>query len=109
MVANTVSHTLKHPIEVEGKTLTSITLHEPDVDDLERIDDLSIEPGVRIKVRQLRGMIEILGDLPPEAVGKVHRDDFVKVTALVVPLLDAPEEETSSASSSSGASTATQS
>ena len=107
MVAKTVRHDLKHPVEADGKAFASITLREPDIEALEAIDDLAIEPGVRIKVRQLRSMIEILGDLPPEVVGKIHRDDFAKITVLVVPLLDAPEEEVSSTSSPSGASTAT--
>jgi hypothetical protein len=94
MAARTVKHDLKHPIKADEKTFVSITLREPDVNALEAIDDLAIEPGVRMKVRQVRGMIEILGDVPPAVVGKMHRDDFVKVTEMVVPLLEGPEAET---------------
>jgi hypothetical protein len=107
MAGKTIKHDFKHPIEAEGKTFASITLREPDVDALEAIDELGIEPGVRMKVRQVRGMLVILGDMPDEAVGKMHRDDFAKVSEMIVPLLDPPEEETSPPSSSSGASSGT--
>lgn len=89
----TATHALKFPITVGEKTYAAITLREPDVEALEAIDDLGIEPGKALKVRHMRGIIEALGDAPSEAVGKLHRDDLAALGELLGPLLDGAEAE----------------
>mgnify|MGYP001106100179 CR=1 FL=1 len=94
----TVTHKLKFPIEFDGEKIEKITLREPDVEALEQIDELDIQPGKPIRVRQMRGMIAALGDAPDAALGKLHRDDLVALGELIAPLLDSAEPETAEAS-----------
>ncbi|MCT8999224.1 phage tail assembly protein [Chelativorans intermedius] len=93
----TVTHTLKFPLQFEGRKIEKITLREPDVEALEKIDELDIQPGKPVRVRQMRGMIAALGDCPPEALGKLHRDDLAALGELLGPLLEG-EPETAAAS-----------
>lgn len=83
----TVTHRLKYPVVVNGERIEQITLREPDVEALEKIDDLGIEEGKELKVRQLRGIIEAIGDAPDGAIGKLHRADIEALGNLAVPLL----------------------
>ena len=94
----TVTHKLKFPIEFDGEKIEKITLRAPDVEALEQIDELDIQPGKPIRVRQMRGMIAALGDAPDAALGKLHRDDLVALGELIAPLLDSAEPETAEAS-----------
>lgn len=94
----TVTHNLKFPVDHEGAKIEKITLREPDVEALEAIDELEIEPGKPIRVRQMRGMIAALGDAPDAALGKLHRDDLAALGELIAPLLDSAEPETAEAS-----------
>lgn len=84
----TATHRLKFPIEFDGEKIEKITLREPDVEALEKIDDLEIEPGKNLRVRQIRGIIAALGDVPADALGKMHKSDLEALGALIAPLLE---------------------
>lgn len=85
--------TLDHPITKGDKKISSITLREPNVDMLEEVEELGIEPGSRIRVKQMRGIIAILGDVPTEDLGGLHRDDMKKLADVAAPLLFPEEPE----------------
>lgn len=70
---------LTHPIpEGEGsdKKITAITLFEPDVEALEKIEDLGIEAGKKLSVKQIRGAIAAMSRLDDDVIKKLHRSDF---------------------------------
>lgn len=94
----TVTHKLKFPLEFDGEKIEKITLREPDVEALEQIDELDIQPGKPIRVRQMRGMIEALSDVPGDALKKMHSDDLTALGELLAPLLGDAEPETAEAS-----------
>ena len=81
------THTLANAVTVDGKIYTAITLREPDVDAREAIDDLGIEPGKPVRVRQMRGVIAALADCPDAVIGKIGKADFRALSEMVVPLL----------------------
>lgn len=89
----TASHELKFPVEMEGSKVTKITLREPDVEALEAIDELGIEPGKPMRIKHIRGIIETLGDAPAGTIGKLHRTDIAALGELLGPLLEDPETE----------------
>lgn len=86
------AHPLKHPITFGEKTYTAVTLREPDADALEAIDDLGIVEGQRARIGQLKGLLCALADVPPEVIGKLHRDDFVDLQGIAIPLLHPPAD-----------------
>lgn len=93
MTWKTRTHALAHPVEFDGSAVHSITLREPDLDALERIEALGLPSGDELpSLVQVRGMIEALSGLPTALVGKLHRDDFTAVAAFVVPLLTGDAE-----------------
>lgn len=87
-----VRHTLAHPVEGEAGQITEIVLREPDVEALERIDDMSLAEGQKIKIAQLRAIIAALSRLPDETIKRLHKDDFTVLGELAVPLLDMEAE-----------------
>lgn len=87
------THVLKFPVTVGDMAAAAVTLREPDVEALEAIDELGIVPGAALRVKQMRGIIEALGDAPPEVIGKLHRDDLAALGELLGPLLDGGEPE----------------
>lgn len=86
-----VRYALVYPVEGEDGLLTEIVLREPDVEALERIDDISLAEGHKIKIAQLRAIIAALSRLPDETVKKLHKEDFTALGELAVPLLDMEE------------------
>ena len=65
-------------------------LREPDIDGLEKIDDLGLTEGAPIKVSQIRAIIAILSGLPDETVKKFYKRDFAAVGEKLLPLLAEP-------------------
>ena len=91
MAWKTHTHSLLHAVNHEGRSYSTITLSEPDADALEAIDELGIEEGKRPSVRQLKGFIAAIADTP-DIVGKLHRDDFIALQEIAIPLVSPPEE-----------------
>jgi hypothetical protein len=89
----TITHTLTHPINCAGKTYDRITLREPDVDALEAIEELGLEEGAKMGIKQLRGVIVALCDLDDAAIGKMHRTDLMAMGELIAPLLSGSESD----------------
>lgn len=90
MAWKTHTHTLLHAVNHEGRSYSAITLREPDADALEAIDELGIKEGEKASIRQLKGFIGALADAP-EIVGKLHRDDFIALQEIAIPLVSPPE------------------
>lgn len=91
MTWKTKTHVLKFPVTLGDKTYAAVTLREPDVDALEVIEELGIEEGKRPTIRQARGLIAALADVPTEALGKMHKDDLAELGEMVAPLLEGEE------------------
>ena len=103
----TIAHTLLYPIPVGEKTYSTFIMTEPDVEALEKVEDLGVfnreplkdasgavmidEDGDPVlpplKVSEVRKLLVILGDLPEEVVLKMHPRDFNIVGKSVGPLL----------------------
>lgn len=94
---------LDYPITDGDKTFTFIELREPDADALEAIEDAGFVEGIQPTNRQLKLSLQALSKWPMERIGRLHRKDFAKATAAVVPLLLEPSD--SSGEDSSGATT----
>lgn len=88
----TETYHLRFPIVDDGALHTTITLREPDVDALEKIDDLDLVEGGRPKIRQMRSMIAAVADVSDAVIGKLHRNDMIALGELLAPLLEAPAE-----------------
>lgn len=85
-----ISISLKHPIEHMGTTVTRLTLREPDVEALERIETLGLVAGKNPTVAQTRGIIAALSGVAGDADGlikRLHKDDFAALAGHLVPLL----------------------
>ena len=87
----TVEHKLIHPVAGADGNVSSVIFKEPDIEALEKIDDLNIMEGKPLKVAQIRGIIGALSGLPDEVLKRIHRDDFAALGDKAVPLLAAPE------------------
>lgn len=87
MTWKTATHVLTHPVTIGDKTISSVTLKEPDVNALEAIGDLGLAVGTEPTVRQMRGLVEALADATPEVIGKLHSSDFTALGVLLGPLL----------------------
>lgn len=79
---------LIHPIDGPEGKIESLTFREPDVEALERIEELDIQKGDRIKVRHLRVIAAALSRQPDDLIRRVHASDFEKVTEAIVPFLE---------------------
>lgn len=85
--------TLLHPIKVGELSLSSITLREPDLEAMEKIEEIGFEDGVQPTVKQVRLAIEALCGLDDQQlplIKRLHKDDFAAVGAEVAPLLNGP-------------------
>lgn len=91
MVWKKSTHVLKYPVTVDGKEHAAVTLREPDVDALEAIEELGISESGNPTIKQMRGMIVALADVPSAVIGKLHRDDLASLGELLAPLLDGEE------------------
>ncbi|SOC47672.1 tail assembly chaperone E/41/14-like protein [Rhizobium subbaraonis] len=91
MLWKTQAHPLKHPITIGDKTYAAVMLREPDADALEAIDDLGMKEGERARIGQLKGLLCALADVPGEVIGKLHRDDFIALQEIAIPLLHPSE------------------
>ncbi len=91
MTWKTATHVLSHPVVMGEKTISSVTLREPDVEALEVVGDLGLSAGTEVTVRQMRGLIEALADVPSEVIGKLHRVDFAALGEIIGPLLSSEE------------------
>lgn len=78
---------LEYPFTVGTTSYTAIVLREPDADAVEQIEDAGFQVGVQPTQRQLRASVVALSKLPNEIIGKLHRNDFMKVVEATVPLL----------------------
>lgn len=97
---------LLHPIKVGELSLTEVTLREPDLEAMEKIEEIGFEEGVQPTVKQVRLAIEALSGLETDKVKRLHKDDFAAVGAEVAPLLNGPtDSDDGSASTDSSATT----
>jgi len=84
-----IRHTLRFPITPPGgEVVSEVVCREPDVEALERIDNLGMVEGQPLKVAQIRGIIAALSGLPDDVIRKMHKTDFAGLTEKVVPLLE---------------------
>jgi|GEM_PF-2270197 len=92
---------LTHPVKgADGEDITALTFLEPDVEALERLEDLDVQDGERIKIRHLRYIAAALSRQPDEVIKRINARDFAKVTEAITPFLEyavrtAQEAETS--------------
>lgn len=70
----TVTVPLSHPIEVDGKTVSSLTLRRPLVRDMIAAER---QPG---DIGQEAAMISTCGGIPFEAVGRLDAEDYRRIT-----------------------------
>lgn len=84
---------LKYLVTIDDKTYSSITVREPDVEALEKIEELGVVEGAKTTIRQTRGMIAALADVPEAVILKLHRFDLMAVGELLAPLVGEDEEE----------------
>ena len=75
MRKDTVTATLTHPIEVDGKTIASITLRRPLVRDLIAAER---QPG---DVAQDASVLSACSGLSFEAVGRMDAGDYARIMA----------------------------
>lgn len=81
--------TLARPVKgADGEEIASLTFLEPDVEALERIEDLDVQEGEPIKVRHLRHIAAALSRQPDEVIKRLHARDFAKVTEALTPFLE---------------------
>lgn len=91
---------LKRPIEAHGKTLTSLTLREPEGGDVMDLGaPMSIETsGGTVKMRPDLGVvgayISRLADIPPSSVRKLHPVDLSKAAGWLNGFFEGSEAET---------------
>lgn len=88
-----VRHTLDFPVDGPNGRVTEVTLREPDVEALEKLDDLGLKEGSPLKIGHIRAMIATLSGLPDEVVRQMHRRDFTALAEKLVPLFVPPEAE----------------
>lgn len=86
------SYPLKFPRTVDGKKYTEISFTEPDVDGIEAIEELGLEEGKDLTIKQIRALIVILSGVPNKVLGKCHRDDLMGMGEILGPLLDGGDE-----------------
>jgi hypothetical protein len=82
-----ISVPLKHPLIAGDQTITAVTLREPDLEALEKIDDLGLAEDGKPNMRQTRGLIEALSGLDGEIVKKLNRNDVLAIVEAMSPLL----------------------
>lgn len=78
---------LAHPIRVGERSIAALTLFEPNVDAMEAIEEIGFVEGQKATVKQMRAAVVALSRETPEAIGKLHRDDFAALAEAAVPLL----------------------
>lgn len=99
---------LTHPISGAGDSsqkITSITLHEPNVEALELIQEAGFTEGAQPTVKQLRTAIAALARIDPDLLLTLHRDDFTKLAEKAVPFVTGSVEPSPPESSPSSSST----
>lgn len=80
---------LRHPIKgVDGAEITSLTFSEPDVEALERMEDLEPAEGERLKVRHLRAIAGALSRQPDDLIRRLRASDFTRVVEAMKPFLE---------------------
>lgn len=82
-----VTVTLTHPLLYGERSVTSITLREPDLEALEKLDDLGLKEDEKPTVRQCRAMIQALSREPDELLSKLHRADVLALVEAMAPLV----------------------
>ncbi len=81
--------TLLHPVTgPDGEQIASLTFREPDVEALEKIEDIDAKEGEKIKVRHLRVIAAALSRQPDDVIRKINARDFGKVSEALVPFLE---------------------
>ena len=86
---NSVNILLAHPVSGPDGAVFIVTMREPDIEALEKIDNLGITSDKPMKVSQIKGVIVALTGLPEAVVNRIHRDDFTAIGEAAVPLLEA--------------------
>lgn len=103
--------TLAYPVTVAGVTRSEVTIREPDLEALEVVQELGItehflldddgkpqrdEDGSPLlknpTIKEMRKVLTVISDLPNEFIGKLHRDDYMKVAGAMLPLLFGPQD-----------------
>jgi hypothetical protein len=85
----TATVALDHPVSVpDGPEIASLTFSEPDVEVLERIEELDLAEGQKIKVRHLRVIAAALSRQPDDVIRALHARDFGKVVEAIAPFLE---------------------
>lgn len=90
MQFKTETRVLNYPIEHNGRTINSVRLTEPDVADLEAIEELGLKEGEPIEPAHVRRLVAILSGLPDEVVAKVNGADIKRLYETVVSLVGGP-------------------
>jgi hypothetical protein len=78
----TIKLVLKHPIQVEGKSVTELALRT-DV----RARDFFAGDGVKGETEKAARISARLANVPPSAIGDMRAEDFVRLMEIVGPLL----------------------
>lgn len=86
--------TLQCPVR-DGETLIrSATVREPNAGELVEIEEIGIGfDEQEMTLKQVLGLIEILSDLPPAAVKKLHRRDVAALAEALGPLMEISADE----------------
>jgi hypothetical protein len=85
----TMTVTLEHPVtDEDGAEIAAISFHEPDVEALERLEEIDAAEGERLKVRHLRFIAAVLSRQPDAVIRKVHAKDFAKIVEAISPFLE---------------------
>lgn len=83
---------LTRPVEMPDGKIEEIMIREPDVEAIEAIEEMDLPTGAaskkKLKVSQIRRMVEILSDAPDGSVQKMHPEDFQKVAREVTSFLE---------------------
>ena len=90
---------LLHPIKVGERSVSELTLHEPNAGALEEMEEAGLFKGpaaaeegadpdnVQLSIRQMRAMIQALTRETPQVIKSLHAADFTRLGEKAVPLL----------------------
>lgn len=85
------TYRLKFPAETASGRFTEIRLRGPDAVAFAVLQSLDLGSGGIVKARHARKILEAVGDLPSEALGKLHHHDLAALGILVGTLWERAE------------------
>lgn len=80
--------TLAYPFEVGGRSVTTLTVHEPAIKLARTMEQLKIEEGKEPTLLQSLEIISAVVREPIEVVENLHAKDFDEVLSKALPLLE---------------------